>query len=174
MGYELTWVDDPYEEQRSALLAAIASALNPRGDIDDLNQFTDVSYRAMEALGGWFGTSTALMSAFVVEMEAQRMFEGNESMRDKLVNQRGTITSEEIQRVFKKVEWPIAPREPKPEVVISEFDRAMASASLEKGVGVTGGVKSLMEMHPLAWATRWVAWLTFLIEAGHNGGAVVG
>ena len=128
----------------------------------------------MEALGGYFRTSDAMMRSLVAEMEAQGMFDENESMRDKLERQNGTITPEEITSALEHLDWPISPQEPLPGVVVTEFDKMMASIALEaEDVTVSGGTEAVMRAHPTTWAREWLEWITFLFDARKHGGVVV-
>ena len=113
MGYDLTWADDPYEGERNALTEAIGRAiLGPDMSPETFARVTNTIYRALEAHGGYFRTSDTMMLSLIAEMDAQGMFEDNEAMREKLDSQNGTITPEEIDRVFQRLGWPIAPLEP--------------------------------------------------------------
>lgn len=176
MGYDLTWADDPYEADREGLMTAILGAMPEARtrNTDGVNAITSALYRALEGYGGYFRTAQSLMRSFIAEMEAQELFDGNEAMKEKLERQNGTITPEELDRFFDCLGWPVSPLKPEAPVIVTEFDRAMEAAALERGLGLAGGAAAMMMLHPLVWAKRWGDWLCFLSEARDHGGVVVG
>jgi hypothetical protein len=178
MGYDLTWVDDPYEDQRRAVLEAVMSTLAPEmlRDFDAVGRYMSATYRAMEAIGGYFRCANVTMGAFVAEMEAQGMLKDVAAIGEKLLRTGEPITPDEIDRAFAGLDhWPVTPTSQIPEVAPSELDRVMVSASLEdEGVEGFSAAEQLMRIHPLGWAREWVRWLVFFYEAQGHGGIVVG
>ena len=64
---------------------------------------------------------------------------------------------------------------PRPEVVVPEFDRALQEAALDDpDLEISSGAEAMMNLHPIAWATKWVDWIWFLFDAREHGGIVVG
>lgn len=170
MGYDLYWVNDPYAKARRAVAFAAADAL-----LTDPEFAHQARFDVQCAVGGYFRTSQSMMGSLISEMETQGMFEGNESMREKLARQEGEITPDEISRALEHVTWPISPAEAAPPVVVSRLDRVMAAASLQSGgsMQVSGGAEAMMQIHPVAWALKWVTWVQFLFQGETAGGIVV-
>jgi hypothetical protein len=173
MGYDLTWADDPYAEERLAVFEAVIKCLPPGADVFRFNAYMSAAYRATETVGGYLRTSNALMHSLVIEMANQHMFAGNEGMRHKLEHQAGILTPDEIDIALNFVIIrnlvPIKP----PDVVVTEIDQAMAQATLEAGLGSISGVESMMDMSTTGWVRDWVRWIIFMEDAYHHGGIVV-
>lgn len=170
MGYDLTWVEDSREPTRERVLKAVGSALTG----EDFETLSHTLYRSLEAVGGYFRASQSMMRSLIAEMEAQGMFVENESMRQKLDSQTGTITPAEIDRAFARSQWPPAPLSPRPEVAVSQLDQEMERTVLEYRLGMSGGTVTLTQFHPLEWARKWIDWLVFMNQARDHQGIDVG
>ena len=84
-----------------------------------------------------------------------------------------SITPEGIRKALDGVEAP-APRHARPEVIVTVSDQMLERAALEAGIdGSLTSVASLMEIHPLAWAKKWVDWLDFMSQAAKHEGIVI-
>ena len=102
MAYELTWVDDPYGDRRTEMEAVIPAAFQPT-TTEEVQMLPRIQHRAKEAVGGYLAIPNALMEALIHEMDAQEMFEENESAREKLEAQSGTLTVAELNEILSRL-----------------------------------------------------------------------
>jgi hypothetical protein len=90
MDYGWVWVDDPHTELRETVARNVPGLFAPKSDVE-LQALMRVKYRAMEAVGGFFYASGALMSALITEMESQALL--SEDLRMKLEMQAEPIAT---------------------------------------------------------------------------------
>jgi len=172
--YELTWVDDPYGDRRTEVEAVIPAAFQPT-TTEEVQMLPRIQHRAKEAVGGYLAIPNALMEALIHEMDAQEMFEENESAREKLEAQSGTLTVAELNEILSRVEWPPGPGDKLPELsTTNAFDERIAAHSLQTGDGYVAPTEAVLRLSPLGWAREWVRFIAFLDEGRNHGGVVIG
>jgi hypothetical protein len=173
LGYNLTWVEDPYADRRSAIEETLPASFVPQS-AKELQMLTRAIHLAKEGIGGYLYVSTPLVTALVREMGEQGMFENAEDARGKLLAQGAGLTVDELNEILSGVEWPISPREGLPEVVTSAAEERIARHELESVSGYITDAEWLMQLSPAGWAREWTRWIAFLEAARDHGGLVIG